>query len=431
MTTTPTEPPVHLITADVPSPDPEPAPARYIWLLIFAVFGVFMAFVTPLGISLAIRIDQLAAGHAEYLGYITGAGGAAALVTTAAVGMLSDRTRSRLGRRRPWLIAGTVLGLVSLLVMAQAPSIPVLGLGWVLAQMGWGSVFSLLLTSQADRLSEAQRGKVAGLSGVVQQLAPVMGVLLAGSVAGDNLLLFLLPSAAAIVAMTLFILFISEPDSRTHVTEPLTGSTIARTFLFNPRQHPDFAWNWLGRFLFNFGLTFATTFTAFLFAERMDLGVDEVAGTMASVAGVGILMAMLGAMGGGFLSDKLRRRKVFIMTGAIVFAVAVTIQALAPTVALLLVGAVLVNLGLGIFSAVDQALVLDVLPAKETEAGRFTAINGFSTSIAQSTAPIIAPALLAVGAAGADKNYTLLYLVAAAITVIGGLIVVTRVKSVR
>jgi MFS family permease len=81
-------------------------------------------------------------------------------------------------------------------------------------------------------------------------------------------------------------------------------------------------------------------------------------------------------------------------------------------------------------AAVDQALLLDVLPERETAAGRFMGITGFATSIPQASGPFIAPLFLAVGAAGGAKNYTLLYAVAAACTVLGGLVVL-RIKSVK
>src|SRR6187200_3202481 len=48
--------------------------ARYIWFMVLAQFGVSMAFITPLAISLSIKVNALAPGHEEYLGYITGAG---------------------------------------------------------------------------------------------------------------------------------------------------------------------------------------------------------------------------------------------------------------------------------------------------------------------------------------------------------------------
>ncbi|XVQ15494.1 MFS transporter [Spirillospora sp. CA-255316] len=425
--------PGHVGAGTTKDGDPPEVGASYIWLLILAVFGVFLAFVTPIAISLAIKVEQLAPGHEEYLGYITGAGGIAAVLAFPLFGMLSDRTRSRLGRRRPYLIALTGVGVVALLVMAQAPGILVLGLGWILAQLGWGTIVSLLTASQADRLPESQRGKVSGLTGVVQQLAPVAGALLAGGLAGNDLLLFLVPGTAGVAAMIAFVCLVREPDSRgmAMAAEPLTLRSLSRTYVFNPKQSPDFAWNWLGKFLFMFGLVLNTTFTAFFLASRMEVSVEEVAGMIAVLAGGGIAAAMIGAFGGGFLSDRLHRRRVFVLAGACVFAAGATVMALAPGVPLIMVGAVLGNLGLGVFAAVDQALMLDVLPDRDTDAGRFTGIYTFSNSIPQGVAPLIAPIFLAVGASGGQKNYTLLYLVAAAFTLLGGLVIALRVRSVR
>ena len=106
-------------------------------------------------------------------------------------------------------------------------------------------------------------------------------------------------------------------------------------------------------------------------------------------------------------------------------------MALSNDLPMLMVGAAITNLGLGIFSAVDQALVLDVLPERDTDAGRFVGINGLANSLAQSAAPLIAPLFLGIGvASAAEKNYSLLYLIAAAFTVAGG-IVVLKVKTVR
>ncbi|QFG27045.1 MFS transporter [Actinomadura sp. WMMB 499] len=400
--------------------------------MVLAVFGVFMAFVTPIAISLAIRVEQLAPGHEEYLGYITGAGGIAAVLAAPLFGRLSDRTRSRLGRRRPYLLGLTAVGVVALVVLALAPTVLVLGLGWVLAQIGWGSAFVLLVASQADRLPESQRGKVSALSGVVQQLAPIAGALMAGGLAGNALLLFLVPGAVGVVAVAVFVCFVYEPDSRgmEKTGEPTSLRVLGHAYTFDPRRYPDFAWNWLGKFLFMFGVTFNTTFMSFFLAARMGVSVEEAAGMVAVVAGGGIVATMLGALGGGFLSDRLRRRRAFVLAGGCVFALGAAVMAFAPGLPLIVAGAVLGNLGLGLFAAVDQALMLDVLPERESDAGRFAGIYGFSTSIAQGLAPLIAPIFLAVGTSGDEQNYTLLYLMAAALALISGLVVALRVKSV-
>jgi len=409
---------------------PAEADGRYIWLLTLAQFGVFIAFITPLAISLAIRLDKLAPGQDHYLGYITGVGACVPLLTGAVLGQLSDRTRTRLGRRRPFMIAGVLVGVVSLVVMALAPNVLVLALGWMLAQLGWGQALGSLQISAAERLSESQRGKVSGLVGFATQIAPVLGVAIAGVLSGTSLLLFLVPGAVGVVLVALFVVLIPEPDSRGLVLgSPPTLGDLLRNQIFDPRQHRDYAWNWLGRFLFYAGLAFYSTFTAFLFADRLGKTVDDVAVTISIVALFGIVATTAGALGGGFLSDRLRRRRAFVLGSGLLFGTGSTIVALAPGLALLVPGALVASLGIGAFSAVDQALLLDVLPERETSAGRFMGITGLATSIPQALAPLAAPVLLMLGSGGA-KNYTLLYIVAGLCTTAGGLVVL-RIRSVR
>ena len=420
------------IAAGIDSTEGKKAGSLYIWLQVLGQFGVFVAFITPIAISLAIRLAELAPGREEYLGYITGSGALVVLLTSPLLGVWSDRTRTRLGRRRPFMIGGTLVGLVSLVVMALAPTPLILGLGWILAQLGWGQVLASLLTSMADNLAESQRGKVAGLAGFATQVAPVVGVVIAGSFAGDALLLFLLPGLVGVIFVALFVLLTKEADTRGRpVGDALSIGTIVSKYVYNPRAYPDFSLVWLGRFLFYFGLTLNTTFTAFFFADRLGVTVAEVAGTIAVLSLFGILTTTLGAIGGGFMSDRLRRRRMFVLLGSTLFAAGAVTMAIASDIPLLYAGSLITSVGIGMFAAVDQALILDVLPEKDTSAGRFMSIIGFAVSIPQAVAPFIAPAILAIGAgSAADKNYSLLYVLAAAITVVGG-VVVMRVRSVR
>ncbi|SKB39696.1 MFS-type transporter involved in bile tolerance, Atg22 family [Arthrobacter sp. 49Tsu3.1M3] len=419
------------LTAPSEESDLPKVSAKYIWLMVLAQLGVFIAFITPIAISLAVKVSQVTPGQEQNLGYILGAGSLVVMLTGPMLGTLSDRTRTSLGRRRPFIIAGTALGLVSLIVMATADSIVVLALGWVLAQLGWGQALAGLNSSQADRLPESQRGKVSGLVGFANQIGPVVGVVSAGSLMTNNMLLFVVPGIVGVVTCLLFVLFVREESSKSLVFEDrLSLRLIASKYLYNPRQYPDFSWNWLARFLFYFGLTLNTTFTAFFMASRLGVSLQEIAGVIATIGGIGILATTVGAIGGGFLSDRIRRRRPIVLAAAIIFASGIVAMAFAHDMPIIVVGSVLTSIGIGGFSAVDQALLLDVLPEKKTNAGRFLGITGFATSIPQAAAPLIAPLFLTIGATAAEKNYTLLYLVAAGITLLGG-VVVLRIKSVR
>ncbi|GAA0958151.1 MFS transporter [Actinocorallia libanotica] len=411
--------------------EPPKVGASYMRLVVLAALGVQMALVTPIAISLAIRLEQIAPGREEYLGYITGAGSAAAVLSGPVFGVLSDRARTRWGRRRPFLVWGAAGGTAALLVLAAAPGVLLLGCGWVLMYLTWGVAGTLLVASQADRVPVSQRGRISGFGGFVAMLAPILGAVVAGNLSGDPYLLFLVPGALGMAGLLLFVWRVGEPDARDlPAPGPLTVRELAGKYLFDVRRHPDFAWNLLGRFLFVCGLTLSTAFTAYFLAWRLEVPVDEAAGPVAVLGGVGVLAAMAGALGSGYASDLLGRRLPLAAASAVLFAAGATVMAAAPDLPAIVAGSALCNLGIGAFSAIDQAIALDLVPDRETDAGRYMAIYTLSNSAAHAVAPFAATVVLTAGASAGEKNYPLLYLAAGVFTVAGGA-VLFRIKSIR
>ncbi|MFF0156004.1 MFS transporter [Streptomyces sp. NPDC005263] len=435
---TPSAPDLDGSPAEPPAPVPEvEAPplqtvdrAYLTWLLI-ASFGGSLALMVPLSYSLALRISDLAPGHEEQLGYVTGSAQFVYLVLSPMIGVWSDRTRSRLGRRTPFMIAGSVLGMVGLLGVALAPTVLLVGLAWAVGMIGWSTTGQAIQNVQADRVPEEQRGRISALTSVMTQIAPVLGIGLAYTVASSTLLVFLLPGLLGAVLVVLFPFFKPEGDSRALVhTGGVTLRNLVTSYGFNPRKYPDFGWNWLGRFVFFMGLYFNTTFGTFFYAQRLDMPVKEVAGIVAAIGVIGVLAATGGAIGGGFLSDKLGRRKLFTLIGSALFVVGAVTEAFAYSLPQLIVGAVVMQLAIAVFSAVDLAIVFAVLPDR-AQAGRYLAVVAFSQKIPSALAPLIAPLVITVGATGGQKNYTELYLMGAVLALVGGLIVKFKVKSVR
>lgn len=412
-----------------------PVKAKYIVFLLWAMFGAYVALVAPIGLSLSLRIQELDPSHVEVLGYIIGIAATVTTVTGPLMGLWSDRTRSRLGRRRQFALAGALVGFIGLAVIASAGAVPMVLLGWVITSFGWSTTMNSLIQSQADRLPESQYGRVAGMTGFIQMVAPVAGVGLASAFIGNDYLVFLVPGAVGLAALACWFLFVPERDSRNaHFAEPLSIGKVLASLVFNPRRYPDFAWNWLARLLFMTGVTFSSTFTSLFFASRLSGSgkVSDIGGIIVIMSLLSIAVTGVGALLGGFLSDRLGRRRIFVLGSGIVYTLgAVTLAFGGSAFPVLAAGAGLTGLALGVFSSVDQALVLKVLPEKDTDAGRFLGINGYSTSIAQAVAPLVAAPLILIGASGDEKNYGLLFIVAAVLTVIAGTIVQWKVRGVR
>jgi MFS family permease len=426
----PLDPPIGLpVDGD---PPPAKVSRREIALMLLTSFGASMALVVPLTYSLTVRVDELAPGRADLLGYVKGTAQTIYIVASPLIGMWSDRFRSRIGRRRPFMIGGMVVGLAGTLVMAQAPSILVVGAGWILAMLGLSTIGAIVLAVQAERLPEEQRGKVSGLNGLAVQVAPVLGIGAVSTVSENMLLLFLIPAGIGLLICIPFIIGVHDPDSRAlaRSTERVSPATMLTSYVFNPRKYPDFAWNWLGRLVFYFGLYANTTFGTFFYAQRLGVDVTAVAAVVAVTGLLGIAAAFVGAIGGGFLSDRLRRRKLFTLIGALLFAVGAVIEATAYSLTTLILGSVVMSLAIAAFSAVDQAIVIAVLPDRN-QAARYMAVVAFAQRIPSAAVPLLAPLVLTVGAAGGPANFTLLYLVGGVFALLGGLIIILKVKSVR
>src|SRR4051794_30093776 len=184
-----------------------PMPPRYIVFMLLGMFGAYAALVAPIGLTLSLRIQELAPSNVEVLGFVIGIGATVTTIVGPLAGLWSDRTRSRFGRRRPFAFGTAFLGFAGLVVIAQAPNVPILLVGWIIAAVGWNGSMNTLIQSQADRLSESQYGRVAGMSGFIQMVAPVAGIALASAFIGDNYLVFLVPGAVGLVGMMAWVLF--------------------------------------------------------------------------------------------------------------------------------------------------------------------------------------------------------------------------------
>ncbi|MBA4863016.1 MFS transporter [Streptomyces sp. PSKA54] len=416
---------------EIEAPPLERVSRSYLAWIMIASFGASLALMVPLSYSLAVRIDDLVPGREELLGYVTGSAQFVYLVLSPLIGFWSDRMRSRLGRRTPFMFAGTAIGMVGLLGIAVAPTVFLVGLAWVVGMVGWSTVGQAIQNVQADRVPEEQRGRVSAVTSVMTQIAPVVGIGIAYTVASSTLLVFLVPGVIGSVMLLLFPLLKPEGDSRALVhTSEVSLKGLVASYGFNPRKYPDFGWNWLGRFVFFMGLYFNTTFGTFFYAQRLDMPVKEVAGVVAAIGIIGVLAAAGGAIGGGFLSDKLGRRKLFTMIGSTIFVAGAVAEAFAHSLPQLIVGAVLMQLAIAMFSAVDQAIVFAILPDR-AQAGRYLAVVAFAQKIPSAIAPLIAPLIITIGVTGSDKNYTYLYLSGAVLALVGGLIIKFGVKSVR
>ncbi|GIF37704.1 MFS transporter [Actinoplanes xinjiangensis] len=397
------------------------APTRLIVAMALAQLGAYLTILTPVVVTMSIRVAQIAPDDkAAALGTVLSVGAVLALIGNPFFGAMSDRTTSRFGRRRPWLLGGMLVGFAGLLVVALGDSVAVLTTGWALAQLGVNATLSTLTALLPDQIPARQRGRVSGILGLMTSVSVLLGSAMAAALAGDALLMFAIPAAIGVATVALLVAVLKDrPAERGHFA-PYRFKEFLSTFYVSPRRHPDFVWNIVSRFLIWMGLACVTTYQAYLLIDRFGYTTDTVAGgiLLATLISTGGLV--VGSAAGGMLSDRLGRRKPFVLGAGIVVAAALVVIAFAGSFGVFLAAALLFGLGQGAYLAVDLALATDVLPDPDDAAKDMGVLN-IANALPQSLVPILAAPILAVGAGGA--NYSLLFLCGAAVAIAGSLLV--------
>jgi MFS family permease len=392
------------------------------WVLRFALawIGLYAGLFGPLQVLLPQQIEALAPVDKEAaLALVLGAGAACSLVANPLFGALSDRTRSRFGRRRPWIALGFGGGAVAVGLLAAAPTVPLVVLGWCAAQTLLNAPFAALSAAVPDEVPAAQRGTAAGYLGLAFVVGVGIGTGLA-VLAGATATGYVLCALAALLCSLPYVLLGRHARHRPDIA--WQWGEFLRGFWINPVRHPDFGWGFLTRFLVNLGNSAVLLYLFFFLSDVVGVA-DPASGVLILTAIYSV--AMLGSVvAAGTLSDRIGLRRVFVTGGALVMAGAAVLISVWPTWPGTVGAAVALGIGFGSYSAVDFALLTQVLPAAR-DRGKDLGVLNIASSLPQVLAPAIAaPIVTRLG------GYSTLYLVAAAIEVAGA-VLVYRIRSVR
>jgi MFS family permease len=448
----------------------------------------------------------IAGSNADLLiGRVTAAGGVFALLTPILVGWLSDRTVTRWGRRRPWMVAGTVLNIIGLGLLALAASQLTFVAAYLLVQLSNNAAGAAYTGVIPDVVRAEDRGRASGLLGTMNQLGTVVGVGLVGltfKLYGDTRTGLLAGYAVIVVILviTLLITVVAVKEPRlTPATlkespSPLVGEgrggglatlTCAASFLialvalfaillaqlgslfwpvvavflvagtitvlaalrlpglmafFQAFRSNDFFWTFATRALVTLGIFSILPFMELYFRDVVrtpDAGAASAFWLLAVIAG-----AIIPSIVGGLLSDRTGRRKLFvyISSGMQALVVSVLLFGLVRSLSVLYVLGIFYGIGYGAYYAVDWALACDVLPDRETAAGRDMALWHVSFTLPQ----VLAPAILAgflhflnepghqlvVLTSGHDLGFRFIF-GSAALWFILGTVMVSRIRGVR
>ncbi|WP_246117314.1 MFS transporter [Cellulomonas composti] len=396
-----------------------------VWVawLVLASIGLWSGFFGPIQVLLAQQAEAVSPDHKEaVLSLVTGVGAAVSMVLNPVWGAFSDRTVLRVGRRLPWVVGGAGAGAVAMLLLAGAHSVPTMVLAWALAQAGLNAMLAAITAVVPDQVPERERGVVGGVLAIAQTVGVIAGSGVAaatGSIAAGYLTL-----AAVLVVTTIpYALDSRDVALPRELRPPMRWRAFLRGFWVSPRRHPDYGWAWITRFLMNLGNALLVLYLLYYLTDEVGLADDAAESAVFTLTAVYGVTTVITAYLGGRWSDRMGRRKVFVIWSGIVTAVALQLFALVPTLPAAYVAAVVLGIGFGTYTAVDFALITQVLPAAGDRAKDLGVIN-----IANTLPQVLAP-VVAAGVIGAGLGYRGLYTLAALVSVLGSVLVV-RIRGV-
>ncbi|HLI87889.1 MAG TPA: MFS transporter [Ktedonobacteraceae bacterium] len=423
-----------------------------LWLPTNALNSALLAVVIPTQLLLFVPSAQIGgADQASFLGWLTTVASFVSLLMPPLVGTLSDRTPGRLGRRRPYIIAGGVLLVASAPLLVISGDIIMYLLGLSLLHVGVNTMMPAYQSLVPDRVPERQRGEASGYVGALTILGNMIGLGLAAYLLGgvsqhshdpnviryNSGIYYIVTISMMVVGVLVTVLGVHEapfnPEPlRSYEQQAPRMHRFKRWFVHNwiePWRKHNFTVVFLTRASIMLALAMFMTFIEYYFAH-----VQHITNFVSTTAIVAVFALGGGVVTGlvfGILSDRLKRRAP-VVTGA---AICMSVTSLAFVI---LPGNILSNnielilwplgvifgLGQGAFQSVDWALSIDALPSLK-EAGKDLGMWSASATIPAIIAPLLGGIIITIADAfhAVDLGYRVIFFVASLFLIVAAICV--------
>jgi MFS family permease len=314
--------------------------------------------------------------------FLIGLGVAAvSIVVQPTVGYVSDYWVSRWGRRKPFIVVGSLLDLVFLAGIATASDVVALAAFVILLQLSTNTARGPFQGYVPDLVAEPQVGMASGLVGLMQIIGNVIGFGLVSLAVGfHNMPAALLAIAAVeLVAMVSVVLRVGKglpPRPR----RGKSWGTIAReAWATDILRERSYVWLLVSRLLFLGGGALLANFVLIFLGRALGLAQDEANRTQILVLVAVVAANLIAVIPASRISDRIGRKPVIWLACGI-GGVGIAIAAVAPSVSVALVGGFLFGASAGAFLAVDWALMTDIIP--RASAGRYMGLSNVATASA-------------------------------------------------
>jgi len=397
-------------------------------------FGNFFMWQPLTTIVIQNQIDAVVprANQGTAIGLAVSVGGLFAMAIPPIVGAISDRLTTPIGRRRPVMIGATLLTLPGLLILATASNYPqiIIGYGWV--QFFFNAAGAAFAGIIPDVVPAQDFGRASGFLATMVQLGSGAGLFANTLFASAHLDRWIYLAFAVVMVLTLIPTSLAAKGEGSQPLPPRVHMPLREAIydFFKPMLGGDFAWVIFTRFFVSAGITAVAYYLNNFFRDVT--GVGDPATFTSEWFLVVLLVAIPFGLAGGYISDRTRRRKIFVFTsGAFQAFVALVFVIFFPTsLPIVFVAGAAYGVGYGLYYAVDWALACDTLPNR-TSSAKDMGLFHIALTLPQFVVPFFAgPALDHFNAVSPNLGYRVVFSSAIVLLAIGT-VFVSRIRSVR
>ena len=379
-----------------------------------AMFLAPLCWYGPIGSTRSVLIPQLfsqidsahkvwAVGILATVAYITGA------IANLLFGAFSDVTRTRFGKRKPYIVLGTIAIALSLVAIANTTSITAIIFIWIIAAAAENAIAAAIYPQISDRVAPKWRGTVSTFYGVGFTIAQQGFALLAAQFLGNVKFGIYVMASMTVVLAIIHVLLIKE--------------SLKKYFFFPTHDARDFYLALSGKFLMVVGSTIVTTFLLFIFTDYIGQSTKQAGGSISVFSTIMLVIGVFFALVGGPLADKMKRVKGPVVIATFALAVAALFPLFVKEAWAMFAYAVIAAFGNGLYNSVDGALNMDVLPSSDT-AGKDLGLINLANTLGQMLGAMVASAIVE------GFGYQAVFIFAVAMEIIGGFLI-AAIKRVR
>jgi MFS family permease len=360
-----------------------------------------------------------------------------ALLVQALAGMLSDRSMIKWGKRRPYILIGSLFNAAILIAMGASPTYWFLFGAAVFSQIASNTAHGATQGLIPDLVSEDKRGRFSGVKAVMELLPLILiALFISPLIAKGQMWAGIGVMVGILLLATLITMFVRE-QPLTVKPEPLDwkpfGRLVAMTLVFmvtillsgwivnwiggtlpkgsplstrlivmgivglagmavavilgvygsiqfsigpeEARKNPSFTWWVINRLAFLVGANNLSTFAIYFLQGRLGYVGDAAAKPAADLKLIVGVLILVFALPSGWLADKVGRKLLVAISG-ILASIGTVVLLLSPSMTVIFIGGGLVGIGVGMFFTANWALGTDIVPRKD--AGKFLGISNLA-----------------------------------------------------